>query len=70
MSHGPSTFRQRDISRVFKAARAAGITARVDIAKDGTISIFQLTPQEVAEAPKPPAAEANEWDRALGKSPA
>jgi hypothetical protein len=53
MSHGPSTFRQRDISRVFKAARAAGITARVDIAKDGTISIFQLTPQEAAEGSKP-----------------
>jgi hypothetical protein len=53
MSHAPSTFRQNDISRAFRAARAAGITARVDITKDGTISIIQLTPQEAAEAPKP-----------------
>jgi hypothetical protein len=53
MSHAPSTFRQNDVSRALKAARAAGITARVDIAKDGTISIFPLTPQEAAEAPKP-----------------
>jgi hypothetical protein len=55
MSHAPSTFRQNDISRLFKAARAAGITARIDIAtKDGTtISVVQLTPQEAVEGTKP-----------------
>jgi hypothetical protein len=68
MSHAPSTFRQNDIARAFRAARAAGITARIDIAKDGTIRIYQL-PQEAVEGPKP-SPETNEWDRALGKSPA
>jgi hypothetical protein len=53
MSHAPNTFRQNDIARVFRAARAAGITVRVDIAKDGTISIVQLTPQEAAAEKAP-----------------
>jgi hypothetical protein len=66
MSQAPWLFRQRDISRVFRATRAAGVTARVDIAPDGTISIFELTPQEAAAAPKP-APETNEWDDVLGK---
>jgi hypothetical protein len=63
VSHAPSTFRQNDIARAFRAARAAGITARVDIAKDGTISISQLTPLEGSK----PSPETNEWDRAFGK---
>jgi hypothetical protein len=68
MSQRPWLFRERDISRAFKAARAAGVTARVDIAPDGTISIFPLTPQEAAEAPKPSpngtpaAAGLRSWD--------
>jgi hypothetical protein len=68
MGQGPCTFRQRDVSRAFKAARAAGITARVDIAKDGRISIVQLPPQKAVEAPKPspngaPAADGlRDWD--------
>jgi hypothetical protein len=53
VSHAPSLFRQNDIARAFRAARAAGITARVDIAPDGTISISQLMPHEAVEAPKP-----------------
>jgi hypothetical protein len=68
MSQAPWLFRQTDISRAFRAARAAGITARVDIAPDGTIRIFQLTPQEAGEAPKPApnatpaAAGLRSWD--------
>ena len=68
LSHAPSLFRQRDISRAFRATRAAGITARVDIAPDGTIRISELPPQEAAEAPKPspdgtPAADGlRSWD--------
>ena len=54
MSAQPSLFRVKDITRAFKAAQSAGITApRVDIARDGTISISQLPPQEAGEAPKP-----------------
>lgn len=61
MSQRPWLFRQRDISRAFRAANAAGIAARVDIAPDGTIRIFQLTdPQD------PP--KTNEWDDVLDKS--
>jgi hypothetical protein len=66
MGQRPCLFKERDISRAFRAARAAGIEARVDIAPDGTIRIFQLPPQESAEAPKP-APETNEWDDVLGK---
>jgi hypothetical protein len=65
----PRLFSQRDISRAFRAAHAAGVTARVDIAPDGTIRIFQLTPQEAVEGPKP-SPEINEWDLALGLPPA
>jgi hypothetical protein len=62
MSHAPSLFRQNDIARAFRAARAAGVTARVDIAPDGTIRISELTPQAV-EAPKPaPPAGLRSWD--------
>jgi hypothetical protein len=67
MSHAPSLFRQNDIARAFRAARAAGIIARVDIAPDGTIRIFQI-PQEAVERPTPslngtPAADGlRSWD--------
>ena len=61
MSHAPSLFRQNDIARAFRAAKAAGVTARVDIAPDGTIRIFQLTGQQ--DPPK-----TNEWDSVLDKS--
>jgi hypothetical protein len=53
MSSRPGLFRSKDVTRAFRAARAAGVTARVDIAPDGTIHISPLTPQEAAEAPKP-----------------
>jgi hypothetical protein len=62
MSREAWLFRQKDITRAFKAARAAGVTARVDIAPDGTIRISELTPQAV-EAPKPaPPAGLRSWD--------
>ena len=64
MSQRPWLFRQTDISRAFRAARAAGITARVDIAPDGTIRVFQLT-----DDPQGPP-KINEWDGVLGKPPA
>lgn len=60
MSQRPWLFRQRDVSRAFRAAKLAGITARVDIAPDGTIRIFQLADPQ--DQPK-----TNEWDDVLGK---
>jgi hypothetical protein len=36
----PSLFKQRDLARAFRSARAAGVTrAHVEIAKDGVISM-------------------------------
>jgi hypothetical protein len=52
MGQRPCLFKEKDISRAFRAARAAGVTARIDIAPDGTIRIFQMA-QEAAESPKP-----------------
>jgi hypothetical protein len=56
MSHAPWLFKQTDISRAFRAARAAGITASVEITPDGTIRISQLTPNSppLADAEKSP----------------
>jgi hypothetical protein len=68
MSREAWLFRQRDISRAFRAARDAGITASVEITRDGTIRISQLPPpQEAAEVPKPApdtpaAAGLRSWD--------
>jgi|SRR5215469_665750 len=55
MSRAPATFRQSDITRAIRAARAAGVdSVRIDITKDGKISIILS-----GETPKEP----NEWDR-------
>ena len=55
MTRAPATFRQSDITRAIRAARAAGVeNVRVDITKNGKISIVVG-----GEAPKEP----NEWDR-------
>jgi hypothetical protein len=55
MARAPSTFRQADVARAIRAARAAGAeNVRIDITKDGKISIIVSS-----EAPKEP----NEWDR-------
>jgi hypothetical protein len=68
MGQRPCLFKEKDVSRAFRAARAAGVTARVDIAPDGTIRIFQIPPQEAVEGPKPspngtPAADGlRRWD--------
>jgi hypothetical protein len=53
------TFRQTDVTRAIKGARAAGIdVARIEIEKDGRIVI--LPTQSASTPPR------NEWDEALG----
>jgi hypothetical protein len=41
MSRAPSTFRQQDVTRAIRAAKAAGVEIqRIEIAKDGRIVII------------------------------
>jgi hypothetical protein len=61
MSRAPCRWKQRDATRALRAARAAGIEARVDIAPDGKISIIPLI------GPQEPPKKTNEWDDVLGK---
>jgi len=59
MARAPSIFRQSDVTRAIRAARAAGVeNVRVDITKDGKISIIvgaavkqaaQDTPEEIID---------------------
>jgi hypothetical protein len=59
MARGPLTFKQRDITRVLKAAVAAGHkVTRVEIAKDGNL-FFVLNNE------KPPTSPVDDWDKAL-----
>jgi hypothetical protein len=61
MSRGPHTFKQADLTRAIKGARAAGINvARIEIGKDGKIVI--LPTQSVAAL----EIAQNEWDEVLG----
>jgi hypothetical protein len=70
MSPTPWPFKQRGVTRAWRATRAAGIPARIDILRDGTISIIPMTPQEAVavEAPKPapnampPVPGLRSWD--------
>jgi hypothetical protein len=51
------TFRQRDVKEAIKAARAAGLeNFRVDIDKQGTISVVPTGPGETAQKGD------DEWD--------
>jgi hypothetical protein len=56
MSRRPCLFKETDISRAFRAARAAGITACVEISRDGTLRITQLPTNSppLADAEKSP----------------
>jgi hypothetical protein len=57
MSRAPSAFRQRDLTRAFRAAQAAGVkVARVEIDRDGKIVIVTADEHE--------RREENSWDRA------
>jgi hypothetical protein len=41
-------FKQRDVVRALRAAKAAGVTARIEIAPDGKISLVPMTLVEAA----------------------
>jgi hypothetical protein len=61
MARAPSTFRQLDVTRAIKAAKAAGVDiGRIEIANDGRIVIITAAKAAVQAE----AGEDNEWDRA------
>jgi hypothetical protein len=58
MARAPSIFRQQDVTRAFRAAKAAGVrVARVEIDRDGKIVIV------TADVELDERREGNEWDR-------
>jgi hypothetical protein len=60
MSRGPQAFKQRDITRAMKAAKAAGFTTfRVEVTKDGRLVVV------VAETDKPTTVEINSWEKVV-----
>jgi hypothetical protein len=59
MARGACNFRQTDLKRAIKAARAAGMEiARVEISKDGVIAMVPSKPEERVDE----RSETNEWD--------
>jgi hypothetical protein len=64
MSRKPPIFKRTDLRKAFEGARDAGITARVDILRDGTIRLTPVALQAPAAAP-----DVNEWDRVLSGKP-
>ena len=58
MSRGPSLFRQRDVTRAFKAARAAGVDVRLEI-EPGKMTIIAVS------GGRKDAPNINEWDEVL-----
>jgi hypothetical protein len=66
MGRGPCTFRQKDVTRALKAARAAGVeVAKVEIDKDGKIVVVAGKPTEMAVN----GAANNPWDEVLHENP-
>jgi hypothetical protein len=61
MNRGACIFRQRDVTRAVKAARAAGVEiARIEIHSDGKIIVVARNATDIAD--KINIAESNEWD--------
>jgi hypothetical protein len=51
MARGKCAFRQSDLTRAFKAARAAGVeVARYEIAKDGRIIVVPVGAESVSNS--------------------
>jgi hypothetical protein len=73
MPRGPSTFRQRDVTRALKATVAAGIeVSRVEINKDGKIVIVTCKLAEPGSVNKGgdqwDTEEPNPWDGVAGET--
>jgi hypothetical protein len=61
LSRGPHTFKQADLTRAIKGARAAGIdVAQIEIGKDGKIVILPKQPGMALQIAQ------NEWDEVPG----
>lgn len=59
-----SNFKQRDVTRAFKAAQAAGVRAHVWI-ENGVIHIKELDPLTEAPPEALPSNDRNPWDDLL-----
>jgi hypothetical protein len=60
VARGVATFKQSDLTRALKGAKAAGLeVARIKIANDGTIEIDAGKPSEIGAGN---SQGANEWD--------
>ena len=55
---GPSRFKERDITRAFKAAKKAGVDVRIGVAPDGKMSIDPVESEDGQE-------QNNPWDEIL-----
>jgi hypothetical protein len=64
---GPSLFTQRGVARILRAVKQAGVTARVEIARDGAISIITNDPAPIELAADKATNPVSGWDEALGK---
>ncbi len=63
MSRGQQTFKQSDLTKAIKAAVKAGVAVeRVEIDKDGKITIVTVRPEDAANGETPGK---NEWDGVL-----
>lgn len=71
MARGTCTFRQRDVTAMLKAVKAAGSTvAKIESDKDGKIVVVLAepitgAPGEPPEKGAPVTGARNEWDEAL-----
>jgi len=63
MARGKCTFRQRDVTRALRAAKAAGEPVRhYEIAADGTIRVFIGEPATARDQYLLSTNGRNEWD--------
>ena len=60
---GPSRFKEREVSRVVRAARAAGGVERIEVAVDGTIKVYLKD----GETKQLSIDNGSEWDEALNR---
>jgi len=63
MSRAPSAFRQRDVTAAVKAVKAAGVAVvKVEIERDGKISVVAAKDDQSTVADVTPHERSNEWD--------